>query len=96
MLSFSYDHQSEDIEAFNSTSRYLEDQLNIDNNLFDSIVHHIYPSEAQLNKANVSDTEAFVLDLHIWPYSLVKLWGNLKQIATKGFFTVVIFLDLHF
>ena len=28
--------------------------------------------------------------------SPVKLWGNLKQNATKGFFAVMIFLDLHF
>ena len=28
--------------------------------------------------------------------SPVKLWENLKQIATKGFFAVMIFLDLHF
>ena len=41
-------------EAFNSTSRYLNDLFNIHNNFFDSI----YPSELQLNKANVSDTEA--------------------------------------
>ena len=53
------------IEAFNSTSRYLDDLLNIDNNFFDSIVNRIYPSELQLNKANVSDTEASFLDLHL-------------------------------
>ena len=28
--------------------------------------------------------------------SPVKLWRNLIQIATKGFFAVMIFLDLHF
>ena len=39
--------------------------MNIDNNFFDSMVNHIYPSELQLNKANVSDTEASFLDLHI-------------------------------
>ena len=39
--------------------RYIQDDLlNIENNLFDSMVNHIYPSELQLNKANVSDTEA--------------------------------------
>ena len=65
MLSFSDDNQSEVIEAFNSISRYLDDLLNIDNNLFDSMVNHIYPSELQLNKANVSDTEALFLDLHL-------------------------------
>ena len=39
-----------------STSR--DDLLNIDNNYFDGMVNHIYPSELQLNKANDSDTEA--------------------------------------
>ena len=53
------------IEPFNSTPRYLDDLLNIDNNFFDSMVNRIYPSELQLNKANVSDTEAAFLDLHL-------------------------------
>ena len=63
-LSFSDDNKSEVIEALSSTSRYL-DLLNIDNNFFDSMVNHIYPSEFQLNKANVSDTEVSFLDLHL-------------------------------
>ena len=58
MLSLSDDKKSEVIEAFNCTSRYLDDQLSTDNTFFDSMVNHIYPSELQLNKANVSDTEA--------------------------------------
>ena len=45
MLSLSEDNQSDVIEAFNSTSRYLDDLLNIDNNFFDSMVYRIYPSE---------------------------------------------------
>ena len=53
MLSLSEDNQPGVIEAFNSTSRYLDDLLNIDNNFFDSMVNRIYPSELQLNKANV-------------------------------------------
>ena len=57
MLSLSDANQSEVIEAFNSTSRYLDDLLNIDNNFFDNIVNHIYPSELQLNKANDSAAE---------------------------------------
>ena len=65
MLSFSEDTQSDVIEAFNSTSRYLDDLLHIDNNFFDSMVNRIYPSELQLNKVNVSDTEASFLDLHL-------------------------------
>ena len=50
ILSLSEDNQSDVIEAFNSTSRYLDDLLNIDNNFFDSMVNRIYPSELQLNK----------------------------------------------
>ena len=65
MLSLSEDNQSGVIEAFNSTSRYLDDLLNIDNNFFDSMVNRIYPSELQLNKANVSDADASFLDLHL-------------------------------
>ena len=65
MLSLSEDNQSDVIEAFNSTSRYLDDLLNIDNNFFDSMVNRIYSSELQLNKANVSDTEAPFLDLYL-------------------------------
>ena len=62
ILCLSGDNQSEVIEAFNSTSRYLDDLLNIDNTFFDSMANHIYPSELQLNKANVSNTEASFLD----------------------------------
>ena len=66
MLILSDENQCEDIEAFNSTSRYLDDLLNINNNSFNSMINHIYPSERQLNKANVSDTEASNLDLHLF------------------------------
>ena len=65
MLSLSKDNQSGIIKAFNSSSRYLDDLLNIDNNFFDSMVSRIYPSELQLNKANVSNAEALFLDLHL-------------------------------
>ena len=58
-------NQSKVIEALNSTSRYLDDLLNIDNNFFDIMVNHIYSSELKLNKANVSDIEALFLDLHL-------------------------------
>ena len=62
MLSLSEHTQSDVIKAFNSTSRYLDDLLNIDNNFSDSMVNRIYPSELQLKKTNVSDTEASFLD----------------------------------
>ena len=53
------------IKAFNSTSRYIDDLLNIDNPYFEGMVNQIYPPELQLNKANISDTEAPFLDLHL-------------------------------
>ena len=65
MLSLSEDNHSGVIKAFDSTSRYLDDLLNIDNKFFDSMVNRIYPSELKLNKAKVSDTEASFLDLHL-------------------------------
>ena len=63
MTSLSDDDQADIIEAFNSTSRYLDDLLDIDNPYFEGMVNQIYPPELQLNKANTSDTEA-----HFWIY----------------------------
>ena len=57
--------QAEIIEAFKSTSRYLDYLLNIDNPYFEGMVNRIYPPELQLNKANTSDTEAPYLYLHL-------------------------------
>ena len=60
--------QAEIIEAFKSTSRYLDDLLNIDNidnPYFEGMVNRTYPPELQLNEANTSDTEAPFLDLHL-------------------------------
>ena len=65
MLSLSDNNQADIIEAFNSTSRYLDDLLNIDNPYFEQMVGQIYPTELQLNKANSSDTEAPFLDLNL-------------------------------
>ena len=65
MKDLSSDNQADVIKAFNSTSRYLDDLLNIDNPYFEGMVNQIYPSELQLNKANTSDTEAPFLDLHL-------------------------------
>ena len=58
MTSLSVDNQADKIEAFNSTSRYSDNLLNIDNPYFEGIVNHIYAPELQLNKANTSNTEA--------------------------------------
>ena len=64
-MSLSDDKQADIIDAFNTTSRYLDDILNINNVYFDNMVSQIYPSELQLNKANTSDTKAAFLDLHL-------------------------------
>ena len=58
MTSLSDVKQAELIEAFKSTSRYLDDLLNINNPCFEGMVNRIYPSELQLNKAYTSDTES--------------------------------------
>ena len=58
MLSLSGNNQAGVIEAFNSSSSYLDYLLNIDNPYFEQIVGHIYPTELQLNMANSIDTEA--------------------------------------
>ena len=65
IMSLSDDTQADVNEAFNSTSRYLDDLLNIENPYFERMVSQFYPVELQLNKANASDTEAPFIDLHI-------------------------------
>ena len=51
MLSLSDNNQDVVSEAFNSTSRYLDNLLNIDNPYSKQMVVQIYPAELQLNKA---------------------------------------------
>ena len=65
MMSLSGNKRADIIDAFNTTPRYLDNILNINNDYFDNMVSQIYPSELQLNKANTSDTEAVFLDLHL-------------------------------
>ena len=43
------DNQADIIDAFNSTSRYLNDLLNIDNPSFEGMVNQFHPPELQLN-----------------------------------------------
>ena len=65
MLSLSDNNQTDIIEGFNSTSRYLDTLLNNDKPYYEQMVGQIYPTELQLNKANSSDTEAPFLDLSL-------------------------------
>ena len=65
MDSLNHGNQTDIIEAFNSTSRYLDDLMNIDKPYFEGMVKQIYSPELQLNKANNTDTEAPFLHLHL-------------------------------
>ena len=65
MMSLSDDKQADFIDAFNTTSSYFDNILNINNVYFDNMVSQIYPSELKLNKANTSDTKAAFLDMHL-------------------------------
>ena len=48
MLSLSGNNQTDIIEAFNSTSSYLDDSLNKDNPYFQQMIGQIYPTELQI------------------------------------------------
>ena len=63
MISLSDDKQADIIDAFNTTSRYLNDILKIYNVYFDTMVSQIYPSELHFDKANTSGTKAAFLDV---------------------------------
>ena len=65
MMSLFDDKQADVIDALNTTSRYLDDSLTINNVHFDNMVSQIYLLELQLNTANTSGTEATFLDLHL-------------------------------
>ena len=51
-------HDDNQVDVISSTSRYLDDCLNINNPYFEGMVQQIYPPELQLNKANTTDIEA--------------------------------------
>ena len=87
ILSLSDDNQSEVIEAFNSTSRYLDDLLNIDNTFFDSMVNHIYPSELQLNKV-----KSQILWPHFWIYIYLYRMVLLRLNFLKNGMTLILIL----
>ena len=55
MMSLSDGKKADIIDAFNTTSRYLDDMININNVYYDTMVSQKYLSELQLNKANTSD-----------------------------------------
>ena len=81
MKSLIGENQYDMIDVFNSTSRYIDDLLNIDNIYFEQMVHRIYPAELQLNKANASDNEGTFLDLNLYKSNrkaMNRNWSNQK------------------
>ena len=57
MDSLNHGNQADVIEAFNSTSRCLDDLLKSDTPYFEGMISQIYPHELQLNKANTTDVK---------------------------------------
>ena len=96
MLSLSDDNQSEVIEAFSSTSRYLDDLLNIHNNFFDSMVSLIYPLTISKLK-NTKGNNFAKLKMEEWllfsAYHLILLYICSKiSLAVQSFRTDTIFI----
>ena len=56
------DNNQANVEAFNSTSKYQDDLLNIDNSYFTQMTSQTYPTELQLIKANSCNTDAPFLE----------------------------------
>ena len=85
-------NQTNIIEAFNFTSRYLLIDDLLDNPYCEQMVGQIYPSELQLNKASFSGTETkkFVLNLSIsndFNFEIVKfsfLDGDVPSSSSYG------------
>ena len=94
MVYLSDDNQADIIDAFNTTSRYLDDILNINYVYFDNMVSQIYPLELQLYKAYTFDTEAAFLDLHR-PFLMIlfipKFMINVTNLILK--LSISLFLD---
>ena len=65
MKSLSRENQADIIEAFNSTSRYLDDLLNIDNICFGRVVGRVCSAGLLLGRASSSDAGAPFLSLSL-------------------------------
>ena len=65
MTSLSDVKQAEIIEAFKSTSRCLDDLLNVDNPYFEGVVGRVCPPGLRLSRADTAGAEAPFLDLRL-------------------------------
>ena len=73
MLSLSDNNQTNIIEAFNPTSKYLDDLLNIDNPYLEQMVGQIYPTEnSEYDQANFCQIWQILLILKpcFWTWDL--------------------------
>ena len=70
MDSLNHDNQADVIEAFNSTSRYLEDNLNIGNPYFEGMVNQIYPPEQSQYLRYGSPLFLFQMDLFLLKFMI--------------------------
>ena len=73
MTSLSGVKQSEIIDAFKSTSRYLDDFLNIDNPYFEGMVNRIYPLELQLKLIPLIPNPHFWICIYLFQTDLFHL-----------------------
>ena len=59
-------NQADAVKAYTSTSRYLDDFLNIDNSYFEQIKSQMYPTGLQFYQVNFFDTtEAPFMELDL-------------------------------
>jgi hypothetical protein len=51
--------------SFNSSFRYIDDVLSLNNSPFGNYLHHIYPNELEVKDTTVTQKSASYLDLHL-------------------------------
>ena len=101
MISLSDDKRADIIDAFNTTSRYLDDISNINTVYFGRVVGRICPSELQLNRANASDARVrfwtsicqFLMILFL-PKFMINLTILVLRLSVSPLL-MLMFLDLH-
>ena len=77
--------------AFNSTFRYIDDVLSINNDQFNSYVDSIYPSELEIKDTTESSTSASYLDVLLNIDADGKLTTQLYDKRDDFSFTIVNF-----
>ena len=79
-----HDNQADVTEAYNSTSRYLDDLLDVNNPYLECMVYQIYPRElhVQLNGAHTTDNEApFKIYIFLFQMDLFRLSFTIRTMT---------------